>query len=314
MKRKEMGITLIALIITVIIMLILAGVVIHLTIGENGIFEKSEDSAQVYNKEEATEQMNMKITGLQIESYTKKQRLPSLQELADGLCEDEEMEYVLLESKTVASLDKVTVGERQSIFTKIKKYPYEFEINSSLQLASIDGVEIATDNTITVDKAEYEQLKKDVEELKANSNLENTKPKLIATIDKNFGKATGTFDMASYDINIEEEAQELLEYNATDKNIEIKESGFYVVEMYAKVGRQGSCWGSNHITYYIEGEEAGIAESYGNNGSNGSDTNSINMYLTKGQHISFNNNISISGSVGSGTTSIIKIRIFKISK
>lgn len=224
------------------------------------------------------------------------------------------MEHVLLESKAVASLDKITVAENQSIFTKIKKYPYEFEINDALQLASIDGAEIATDNTITVDKAEYEQLKKDVEELKASANLENTKPKLIAAIDKNFGTATGIFDMESYDINIEKEAQNLLEYDATNKNIQIKESGFYVVELYAKVARQGSSWGINRITYHIEGEECSVAEAYGNNGSNGSDTNSINMYLTKGQHISFNNSISISESIGSGTTSIIKIRIFKISK
>lgn len=36
------------------------------------MFGKSKDSTQIYNKEEATETMNMKITGLQIESYTKK--------------------------------------------------------------------------------------------------------------------------------------------------------------------------------------------------------------------------------------------------
>ena len=53
MKRKQAGITLITLVITVIVMLILAGVAINLTIGDNGIFGKSKDSAQVYNKEEA---------------------------------------------------------------------------------------------------------------------------------------------------------------------------------------------------------------------------------------------------------------------
>lgn len=69
MGRKEAGIM---LIITVVVMLIIAGVAINLTIGENGMFGKSKDSTQIYNKEEATETMNMKITGLQIESYTKK--------------------------------------------------------------------------------------------------------------------------------------------------------------------------------------------------------------------------------------------------
>lgn len=47
-KQKERGITLIALVITVIVMLILAGVAINLTIGDNGIFRKSEEGAQIY--------------------------------------------------------------------------------------------------------------------------------------------------------------------------------------------------------------------------------------------------------------------------
>ena len=43
--------------------------------------------------------MNLKITNSQIKSYTKEQRMPTLQEVANDLCEDNEMEYVTLESK-----------------------------------------------------------------------------------------------------------------------------------------------------------------------------------------------------------------------
>ncbi len=46
--RTNAGITLIALVITVIVMLILAGVAINLTIGDNGIFKKSQEGAQIY--------------------------------------------------------------------------------------------------------------------------------------------------------------------------------------------------------------------------------------------------------------------------
>ena len=55
MKKKQTrtvkaneGITLIALIITVIVMLILAGVAINLTVGDNGIFKKSQEGAEIY--------------------------------------------------------------------------------------------------------------------------------------------------------------------------------------------------------------------------------------------------------------------------
>lgn len=33
-----------------------------------------------------------------MKSYTEQQRLPNLQELADSLCEDEELEYIELQS------------------------------------------------------------------------------------------------------------------------------------------------------------------------------------------------------------------------
>ena len=40
-KRKESGITLIALIVTIVLLLILAGIVINLLLGENGLIQKA---------------------------------------------------------------------------------------------------------------------------------------------------------------------------------------------------------------------------------------------------------------------------------
>ena len=47
--------------------------------------------------------MNLKITNAQIESYAKTQQMPTLQFLADNLCEDEEIEYVKRKEKEIAS-------------------------------------------------------------------------------------------------------------------------------------------------------------------------------------------------------------------
>ena len=52
---KETGITLIALIITVILMLILAGVVISLTIGKSGIIEIGKQAVKDYKAAEIKE-------------------------------------------------------------------------------------------------------------------------------------------------------------------------------------------------------------------------------------------------------------------
>jgi len=71
--KSNHGITLIALIITIIVMLILAGVTINLTLGENGIFTTAQKAAQNYtdaqNKEMAelgdfTNLVNDTINGL----------------------------------------------------------------------------------------------------------------------------------------------------------------------------------------------------------------------------------------------------------
>lgn len=141
-NRKTKGITLIALVITIVILLILSGITIVSLTGENGLLKRAQVAKDTTNKNQAAETMNLKITNIQISSYAEKQELPSLQYVADRLCEDNDMEYVLLESKKTASLDKIIVLDGKSIYTKLKEYPYEFEINSSLQLASINGVKV----------------------------------------------------------------------------------------------------------------------------------------------------------------------------
>ena len=142
MKDKK-GITLMTLTITIIILLILAGVVLNIALGGKGIFKHAKRGVEEYNEKTATEKINLKITNVQIDTYSEQQRMPTLQELADNFCEDEEIQYVELESKKIGNINKIEIGQNTSFFTKLKQYPYEFEINSSLQLASIDGIKIA---------------------------------------------------------------------------------------------------------------------------------------------------------------------------
>lgn len=149
MKRKNnKGITLISLIVTIVVLIILASVTITLIVGENNLLiGNAKEGANETRKQMASEKINLKITNSQINTYAEEQRMPTLQELADDFCEDEEIEYVELKSKKIASLEKIEVDENGSFFTKLKEYPYEFEINSSLQLASIDGIQIATNTS-----------------------------------------------------------------------------------------------------------------------------------------------------------------------
>ena len=54
--KKQRGITLIALVITIMVIVILAGVTLNLTVGENGIFSKAKYAKEKYINEEYTEQ------------------------------------------------------------------------------------------------------------------------------------------------------------------------------------------------------------------------------------------------------------------
>ena len=66
-KIKNNGITLIALVITIIVLLILAGISISTLKGENGLFSKVKQGKEKYAISEAKEKIELEITNLQIE-------------------------------------------------------------------------------------------------------------------------------------------------------------------------------------------------------------------------------------------------------
>jgi len=65
--RNKKGITLIALVITIVVLIILAGVAINLSVGENGIFKKAQDAREKYNVESIREKVEIGIMNQEIE-------------------------------------------------------------------------------------------------------------------------------------------------------------------------------------------------------------------------------------------------------
>ena len=68
--KNKNGITLIALIVTIILMLILAGVVISLTIGENGLINTAKYAVQKNSEVTAKEKLELALADLQAHKYT----------------------------------------------------------------------------------------------------------------------------------------------------------------------------------------------------------------------------------------------------
>ena len=111
--NSQKGITLVALVITIIILLILAGITISQLIGK-GLVEKAQLAGEETLKQTATEKINFKITGIEMEIWAEKQRMPTLQNLADEFCNDNDFQYVeLTKQKTSSILPAIIVGNNE---------------------------------------------------------------------------------------------------------------------------------------------------------------------------------------------------------
>ena len=64
--RKMKGITLVALVVTVVVLLILAGISLNLVLGNNGIITKAQEAAAKTEESSATESFSMYLTGLRL--------------------------------------------------------------------------------------------------------------------------------------------------------------------------------------------------------------------------------------------------------
>ena len=75
MRRKELkskkGITLIALVVTIVVLLILAGITIKLVFSENGIIKKAQDAAEAQKQAEESDKEALEGLGTQIDILTK---------------------------------------------------------------------------------------------------------------------------------------------------------------------------------------------------------------------------------------------------
>ena len=73
--KNQKGITLISLVITIVVLIILAGVAINMTLGENGIFNKAQEAKRMQAIATAKEQIGLEILEAQIEAMENNEEL-----------------------------------------------------------------------------------------------------------------------------------------------------------------------------------------------------------------------------------------------
>ena len=127
-KRATKGITLIALVVTIVVLLILAGVSINLIIGQNGLIKKAGDAKNSSKQGEVTDRITAMLAEWQIEKYTtdgnfeaflngKKEanELDDVTDNGDGTFNVEKDGYILTIKDDGSILDASKVGPRPQI-------------------------------------------------------------------------------------------------------------------------------------------------------------------------------------------------------
>ena len=114
--RKEKGITLIALVVTIVVLLILAGVSISMLTGENGIITQAQEAKEETSYEGAREKLNLILTDLQAEKIPKGESLILGDELAGE----------------ISAYDEVTSARFTGSLIEVVIDGYTFEVNADL--------------------------------------------------------------------------------------------------------------------------------------------------------------------------------------
>ena len=83
-ERIDKGITLVALVVTIIVLLILAGVSLNLVAGSNGIINKASTAVDEYTMQSAREQAEIDLAQITVDAYMEG-RSPTIADLASGL-------------------------------------------------------------------------------------------------------------------------------------------------------------------------------------------------------------------------------------
>lgn len=138
MKRQNKGITLIALVITIILLLILAGTTIS-TLRQTKLFSNTEKAKEKYLIEQYREELYLKVSEVQLN----KKGNANLQDIVDYLNNDKNNTYeISLDGKIIGITN---VGEATQIYVKYKGYLYR--IDSGFNIEHIENIDDENDKS-----------------------------------------------------------------------------------------------------------------------------------------------------------------------
>ena len=119
--KQEEGITLIALVVTIVVLLILAGVSISLVLNNNGVISKAKDAKYSTEKGQAQDEVNLAINYLQIEDAT------------STLTREDKRKILEDELRKISADSSVSIS---GLGYKITHKKYDFFVDKDLKISS----------------------------------------------------------------------------------------------------------------------------------------------------------------------------------
>ena len=141
MKKNIKGITLIALIITIIILLILSGVSIAV-LTQNGLIQNANKAKETNEKKSGEEEINLIIMEYKMEKIDKLCTLNDFKEYCEGIDKIDKESLVLYwnpRASIIDGLDTFGEGEAKYLKLKLKEYKYEYIIDNQFKIVEIYG-------------------------------------------------------------------------------------------------------------------------------------------------------------------------------
>ena len=148
LKYSKKGITLISLVVTIIVLLILAGITINMLFGENGLLNRATDATEKYSKAEAKEKVELLLSEYVIDKATgENEDLANFlrKNLQVGVAENEDNTYsfILGEWQVLTDENKVIRIEKFKLDVD-KTYPNVANMKADTELT--DGQLVQTES------------------------------------------------------------------------------------------------------------------------------------------------------------------------
>jgi Tfp pilus assembly protein PilE len=230
---REKGITLIALVITIIVLIIISAVSYNLFLGKNGIIERARTATEQNRRQSLLEELELKIVNVQIE----KKGEATLNDLIEAFKADNENEYIINLTKIASIKGEIPsiTSETQEIFVIYKGY--EFRIDNNLKVTFISDLyqeptivkEDATleenDGKIVIQTSEEEKLKS----IKITKPDTNTYNKTFSNDEDYHNFEYPIYMTGEYKVDIKTENKDIQKTVSIDETETIKGKKYYLI-------------------------------------------------------------------------------------